>query len=282
MYLCFVDESGCTGTLPSNTSPIQPLFVISGLVVEQARIHDLTLKFLYLKRQFFPNGMIGNGQRPRQFLDWILFEPKGGDLRKQASEPSRRASRHALRFFDQVLKLIEEAQCRVIGRVWVKGIGQPFDGPAVYTSSVQRLCTYFDNFLAQRNDHGMLIADSRTKDKNAKVSHSVFTQRFSSKGNPYAQLLELPVFGHSDNHAGLQLSDLICSGLLFPLAIHTFCTGHVTSVHVRPGYQRIKAEFSTRIKNLQHRFLTAEGKWSGGIVCSDAIAQQPGSKLFEV
>ena len=145
-----------------------------------------------------------HGRAPGHFLDWILFEPKGGDLRKQAAEPSKRAKRQALRFFDETLKLVETTGCRLIGRVWIKGIAQPFAGPAVYTSSIQRLCQYFNNFLVQRNDHGLLVADSRTKDKNAKVSHSVFTQRFSAVGNPYAQLLELPVFGHSDNHAGFK------------------------------------------------------------------------------
>lgn len=282
MFFCYVDESGCTGTLPSATSDIQPVFAIAGLMIEQSRVHDFTLRFLYLKRQFFPRAVLPSGQTPVHFLDWILFEPKGSDLRKQAAETSRRQYRHAVRFFDAVLKLVEDAGGKLIGRVWVKGIGQPFPGPAVYTSAIQHLSQYFDHYLASHNRYGILIADSRNKDKNAKVSHSVFTQRFKAIGNPYPRLLELPVFGHSDNHAGLQVADLICSGLIYPLAIRAFCDGHITSVHIRPGYQRLKDEFAERIKKLQHRFLTAEGRWTGGIVCSDAIAQRPGNILFDV
>lgn len=281
MHFCYVDESGCTGVLPSANSDIQPIFTTLGLVLDQSRIHDFTLRFIYLKREFFPNAKLGDVKPPQQFLDWILFEPKGADLRKDAAEQSKRKSRHALRFFDKVVALVEEMGGKLVGRVWVKGIGQPFDGHAVYTSSIQHLCRYFDNYLEGLGEQGMIIADSRTKEKNAKVSHSIFTGRYSMTGNRYPHLFELPVFGHSDNHAGLQACDLICSGILFPMAIQTYCAGHVTSVHVRGGYQQLKNRFAERIKKLQHRFLSPTGAWTGGIVTSDAIAQRSGSCLFE-
>ena len=175
MHLCYVDESGCTGKLPSATSDIQPLFAALGLILDQSKIHDFTLKFIFLKRQFFPDAVLWDNKPPKQFLDWILFEPKGGDLRKAAAEPTKRKRRHAILFIDKALKLVEDANGKLIGRVWVKGIGLPFDGHSVYTSTIQHLSVYLNNFLEQRGEHGMLIADSRTKDKNAKVSHSIFT-----------------------------------------------------------------------------------------------------------
>ncbi len=282
MHVCYVDEAGCTGQLPSATSDIQPLFAMLGLILDQSKVQDLTLKFLYLKREFFPNAVLWDNRSPRQFLDWVLFEPKGGDLRKQIAEGGKRGRRQALRFFDKMLSLIEEAGAKLVGRVWVKGISQPFNGHAVYTSSVQRLCEYFDASLVSTGDHGLLVADSRTKDKNAKVSHSVFTGRYSAKMNRYVNLVELPVFGHSENHVGLQMCDLVCSGILFPTAVHTYCAGHVRNVHVRPGYQRIKEQFAERLKKLQYRYLSSDGKWTGGIVCSDAIGQRPGQRLFEL
>ena len=281
MFICYVDESGCTGHLPSATSEIQPLFATLGMIVDQSKIHDLSLKFIYLKRQFFPNAVLWDNRPPRQFLDWVLVERKGSDLRRSIAEETTRKRRHALQFADKTLSLIEEAGVKLIGRVWIKGVGQPFAGHSVYTSSIQHLCRYFNNYLDQHNEYGLLVADSRAKDKNAKVAHSVFTQRFSSGGNPYSRLVELPVFGHSENHIGIQVCDLICSGIIYPIAIHSFCVGHVQSLHVRPGYQRLKEEFAERVKNLQHRFLSSDGKWTGGIVCSDGIAQRSGKLLFE-
>jgi len=35
--LCYLDESGDTGLLPSATAPIQPVFVIAGLIVNHVR-----------------------------------------------------------------------------------------------------------------------------------------------------------------------------------------------------------------------------------------------------
>jgi hypothetical protein len=42
--------------------------------------------------------------------------------------------------------------------------------------------------------------------------------------------MEVPSFGHSDNHAGLQLADLICSAFLWPMAMHAYCEGHITVI----------------------------------------------------
>ena len=73
----------------------------------------------------------------------------------------------------------------------------------MYTSSIQALCTYFEHYLAERDSSGLRIADSRSKSKNPRVSHSIFTQKFSTVPN-YERLVELPTFGHSDNHVGLR------------------------------------------------------------------------------
>ena len=200
MKFCYVDESGCTGTLPTATSEVQPLLAILGLIVDEHSLHDFTLKFLHLKRKFYPGSRLGNGLNPRDFLDWILPEVKGADVRRQASEASKRQRRFATRFLAEFLALVEESGCKLVGRVWVKGVGVPFNGTAVYTSSIQRLCTYFQSYLSHSTESGLVIADSRNKPANTGVSHSVFTQRFRSRGNPFASLAELPVFGHSDNH----------------------------------------------------------------------------------
>jgi len=55
----------------------------------------------------------------------------------------------------------------------------------VYTSSVQAICRYFEHHLAQAQDAGFVIADSRDKEKNAIVAHSIFTQKFQLAGDRY-------------------------------------------------------------------------------------------------
>jgi len=44
-------------------------------------------------------------------------------------------------------------------------------------------------------------------------------------GDLYDRLIELPTFAHSDNHAGLQVADAMCSALLTPIAVNTYCAG---------------------------------------------------------
>ncbi len=55
MQVFYVDEAGCTGTLASAVSPIQPVFVVGGVMLHQARLQDFTLDWLHLKDRFFPN-----------------------------------------------------------------------------------------------------------------------------------------------------------------------------------------------------------------------------------
>lgn len=63
----------------------------------------------------------------------------------------------------------------------------------------------------------------------------------------------MPTFGHSENHAGLQLADLVCSALLFPMAVNAYCAGAIASVHVRPEYVVLRDRYAARLEALQHR-----------------------------
>ena len=73
---------------------------------------------------------------------------------------------------------------RIVARIFVKGIGLKFAATPVYTSSIQGICSYFEHYLNQNNGIGMCIADSRNKFANVGVSHSIFTQKFSSVTPP--------------------------------------------------------------------------------------------------
>jgi hypothetical protein len=268
---------GDTGRLPSATAKIQPTLVILGIIIDYTRLHLATERFIQLKQRFYPRSAGG----ATQYLSTILEEIKGSELRKNACE-SARLQRHVFGFLNGILDICEDVEAKIVGRVWIKGIDQPFDGIAVYTSSIQAVSTYFHDYLARQNDLGIMIADSRLKHLNSRVAHSIFTQKFKSSGDLYDRIVELPTFAHSDNHAGLQLCDLVCSAIITPMAIHTYCVGHLNSIHIRPGYADIKEKYAQRVKDLQHRYQEVNGRWRGGIVVSGAIGHQAGSMLFRI
>lgn len=273
--ICYVDESGDSGVLPSATSPVQPALVIAGLVLDHRDLPAITEQFVEIKRRRFPSS-----RRPR-YLDSILSEIKGSDVRKDACAASRNRRRHAFGFLDEIISLLEQHDTRLVGRSWIKGIGKPFDGRAVYTYSVQSLFTSLQHYLQSIDDIGIFIADHRSHQLNRNVSHSVFTQKFKTAGDDFDRIVDLPTFAVSDNHAGLQLCDLLCSALLFPMSMHAYCLGHVDNLHVRPGYRQMRDRYANRLKALQYRYRDAEGLWRGGITVTDGLlASRTGAELF--
>lgn len=278
MKVCFVDEAGDLGALPDlPRRNDQPVLVVGGLFLDVAHLHDFTERFLNLKFQYFP-ALPYRSPRP---LDRILPEIKGQDLRRNVTRGNARQRTHAIGFLDRILGLLRACNVRLTARIWVKGLGEPFDATSVYTSSMQSICSHFDHDLAQTGDLGVCIADSRNKFKNVKVSHSIFTQKFGRAAQKYQGMVELPTFGHSDNHAGLQVCDIVCSALLFPIACFAYCSGHVNNVHVQPRAAELRLRYGQQLKALQYRYYDeARSRYQGGFTVSDAIGRQNGSRMF--
>jgi len=275
MRVCYVDESGDLGPLASATSDTQPVFVIAGLSIPRANLAFLTHDFLRLKKQFFPQITKGS------YLDTVLVEIKGADLRRSVALGRRDERRHAIGFLDKVLSMLVHFEAKLFVRLWVKGIAVRIDHRAVYTFSMQDICTTFQHQLTAAADIGLVVADSRNKFDNAGVSHSVFTQMFKTTGNPYDRIVEMPTFGHSDNHVGLQIADLLCSALLYPIAVHTYCTGYIQNVHVRPGNATLKTRYGSQLRELQFRYQEpVTGRWRGGITVNDILAKRSAAELF--
>lgn len=275
MHLCYVDEAGCPGALPSATSSVEPALVIAGLFIPQAQLGSLTRNFLQVKRYFNP----GLAPAATHWLDLAKCEIKGADLRRDLRRAGRNRRRAVNGFLDRVFTLLEVANARLIARIYVKGPGLPFDGRAVYTSSVQALCSTFQHFLEVEDSRGFMIADSRTPALNSAVSHSVFTQKFKSTGDAYDRILEMPTFGHSENHVALQITDLLCSTILRPMATSTYCQGHITSVHVDPRDDDIRRRFANRIRTMSYRY-TDGLRFRGGLTVNDAIGQRAPGLMF--
>jgi hypothetical protein len=275
MYICYIDEAGCIGTMPHAYSSIQPVFVICGTIIDQKHIINFTRDFLLLKQKYFPNMCSG-----MHYLDVIKQEIKGSELRKFIKK-SHNQRRFAFRFIDDCVKLLENYNVAILGRVSIKPIAIKFDGKAVYTSSIQHICSGFQDFLINKNDSGILIADSRDKGGNALVSHSIFTQKYKASGDAYDRILEMPVYGHSDNHAGIQITDLVSSSIVFPIATTVYCSDHIkNSTHYHSQFLNIRNLFGKRLSKLQYRYCNAIGHWHGGIKVSDPLGYQNATRLF--
>lgn len=275
MKICYIDEAGCTGKLPSPRSDIQPVFVLSAVVFDSESIPEVTRDFLGLKKKFFPNLVSPDSG----FLSYVLPEIKGSEIRKAVREKNRNNRRHAIGFLDKYINLLENFGAKIFSKIYIKGIGSSINGRSIYTSSIQSMCSCFQNLLDFESKRGVVIIDSRNKLKNATVSYSIFTQKFKTTGDTYCSLLEMPTFGHSENHVGLQMADLLCSALLFPMSSWVYCNGHVHNVHVHGRYQQLVDRYSSRLKKVQHRYME-DGRWRGGVTISDALEKRSGALLF--
>jgi hypothetical protein len=90
MQVGYIDESGCTGVLSHPASPIQPLLVVGAVFIDAAELPAITRGFLDIKGRFYPLLMpVG-----RPFLDRVLVEIKGAELRKDIRDGRRPHNHH--------------------------------------------------------------------------------------------------------------------------------------------------------------------------------------------
>lgn len=250
--------------------------VLLGLIVNSASIPALTRDFLALKRSHFP------GRFTKGFaLDHILVEIKGSEILQMTRDRSRNQRRKADRFRYELLDLVETYGCRLVGRVWIKEAGKGLDPAASYCYAVQDIARHFSQHLTSQGAVGVLLADGRDHQTNLGVAHSVFTQKWRTGGDPYTPLGEVPLFAASDNHAGLQIADLLASTLVFPMAASAYCPQRPGNPHSSGLYAGVRAAFGPRLRGLQYRYRDESGRWRGGLAVSDPVSRKPGSWLFE-
>jgi hypothetical protein len=217
---------------------------IIGVIIDAEAVPVLTRDFLALKRRFFPSRF---KQGPA--LSHILAEIKGNEVLRWTRSGSRDKRRQAVLVRDGVLDMLERYGCRIVGRVWVKPPGKGLKATETYTFAVQDIAVHFSQFLLERGSQGILIADSRNPGPNVVVAHSVFTQKWRTAGDPYPPLMEVPLFAHSDNHAGVQLADLVASTLVFPMACSAY-GAPVNNVHACDRYESLRADHGERLRAL--------------------------------
>jgi hypothetical protein len=252
--------------------------VIAGLIVDHRNLTALTSDYMRLKQTFYPHAL---SQVPH-LLSYILVEIKGTDMRRQLRSRSREDRRHVIGYLDKVVTLLESHKAQIIGRVWVKAPGFGLNPASTYTYAIQDMARHFEHSLASSRQTGLMICDSRMHGQDRVVSHSVFTLKHRLAGDSFPHLVESPTFGVSDNHAGLQLADLLAGALLFPMACRVYCQGSVATPHMEPRYDRLRERYAARLQQMQYAYINTAGQSAGGIVVSDKRAQRPSRLLFKV
>lgn len=276
MKLCYIDESGDLGTiLASQSRQSQPVLVIGALFLDSDYLHQFTRHYLNLKARFFPEVR----SKLYTHLQMILPEIKGSEIRKNILRGSSRERRHAIGFLDHIVKMLEVFHVRTTARIYVKRVGASFNGENVYNSAIQNICRYFHHYLTTEEDTGICIADSRSHSQNLELSRSVFTRKFKTNSE-LPRIVESLTFGDSKIHAGLQICDIFCSALLFPIAAYAYCLNHFSNIHAHPKAAYIRSRYGARLESMQYRFQNSESRTVGGLVVSDYIGQQSGARMF--
>jgi hypothetical protein len=280
MYLCYVDESGEAGTFQVSDTNSNPFFVITGLVIERSHLISLTNDFLRIKRRFFP----GHFSATSPFLDSILIEIKGNELRKSLREENTRRWQQSIGFIDSCINLLRANNVMLLGRALIKNPGDKNDDAAVYGRSIMHICQHFNFFLEQHQEFGIVIADSRKSAQNKRTTHTIFTQRQQARGNSYPRIVDMPVYGHSNNFAMLQLADIVCSGVIFPMLIDAFGEhlSNSNNVHISSKYINVRNRYKDNIQNMQFRYQSENGLWVGGILVVDKTSfNRKTSRMFQ-
>jgi len=273
VLLCYIDESGDEAALRTSTDP--PVLVIAGLVVELRMAKSLIWRFLQIKKKYNTSLSAADAQ----LSDVIRFEMKGSDLRKDIRSGSRRPRRRAFGVLDDVLALLEEHHVTVVGDVSVKG-----EKPLrrwVYSDSIAWITEQFEVALRAADTPGQVTLDARTKSKNVPSVHRITTKRFKSGGDSFPHLVESPLFGHSDAHVVLQLSDIVVSALLFPMACAGYCSSLLDNVHITPEFEAVRLRYGARLRLLEHRCLGPAGERAGGVRVTDHMNRQPTLGLYQ-
>lgn len=242
MRLCYVDESGTSQTLTRADADQQPVVVIAGVSLPEQRLTAITHEWIELKRLYLP--AIRRGSRSG-WLDGILEEVKGTTLRRGfRASATVRQRKQAVGLLDGLVGLLERHGCRILGRVWVKQLDAPIDGMSVHVPDL--------------------------------LAHSVFTQRFARTPS-HERLVDMPLFGHSDNHAGLQITDLLCSALLAPVACAVYASGCAGwNRHCDAGFLDIRERYGERLARLTYHWRnTRLGRASTSLVVDDPNARRP-------
>ncbi len=279
MHLCYIDESGKAEQLTRADTTQQPVVVIAGVTLPEECLRHITHDWIKLKARFYPD--VARMAR-RGWLDAILHDVKAANLRKGfRRSATTRQRKHSTGMIDGTLRILEKYECRLVGRIWVKKLDTPNEDMAMHQSSLQFICDAFHSQIPA-DERGMVVVDSQTYWHNHRLAHSVFSQRFAAEPK-HQKLADMPVFGHSDNHAGLQIADLLCSALLAPIACAVYAGRYEKwNVHCYSSFLDIRERFGRRVGALTFTWPNPKtGTESASLVVNDPIGKRGTNLMWE-
>jgi hypothetical protein len=230
MLTCFIDESGCPGQLPTVTSQVQPILVIAGIALDTSAIATVTRQFARITQRYHHGH-----SRPNDICADLQSELiKGAEVRRafRASPAAPEQKEHSL--LDSVLDLLRSHDAKLYGMVVVKMPGEEFDGREVYGQGLSAVARAFHRTLEMQMSQGTVIADFREAKLNGRVSTDLMEAKLGPAGDQLPRLLYAPTFGNSEVHAPLQLVDLVCSAMLWPIAAWRFRAELKGNPHLAP------------------------------------------------
>jgi len=128
----------------------------------------------------------------------------------------------------------------------------------------------------------MVVVDSQTYQHNYRLAHSLFTQRFG-KDPKHRGLVDMPVFGHGDNHAGLQIADLLCSALLAPIACAVYGGRYAPwNTHCDSCYLDIRERFGQRLKDRTFVWHDVHGQACSSLTVSNPVTKRGAGLMWSV
>ncbi|MDM0108683.1 DUF3800 domain-containing protein [Variovorax sp. J22R24] len=237
---CYIDEAGCPGKLPAANSEVQPFLVIAALALRSEDVGAFTHEVVRLKQGYLSALTPGCGPAS------LSFEIKGCALRAQLRQAGT-AETPAHRLLDGTFEVLRRFDARVCAQVTPKPAGQAFDGRATYASSMLRLACGFDAWLGEQNAQGLMIADFREPSLNELMSRPIRDAKFGAS-DALPRLLDVPVFGHSQSHAGLQVADWMASSLIFAAASARHATQLRGHPHLHVNDRAIAKRYRKRLK----------------------------------
>lgn len=278
MQLCYVDESGTAERLTEADRDQQPVVVIAGISLPEHKLTKITHEWIELKATFYPSiAQSGHG-----WLDAILQDIKGAKIRAGfRTKASVRQKKNSVGLLDGTLKLLERYDAKVMGRIWMKRLGVENQDMSMHGAALQHICGAFDAGLPT-GERGMVVVDSQTYQHNHKLAHSMFTQRFGKKPK-HCGLVDMPVFGHSDNHAGLQMADMVCSAFLAPIACAVYGGPYAKwNRHCNSGYLDIRERFGQRLAAQTFTWKDYHGQTCASLIVSNPVSKRGVSLMWGV
>lgn len=196
MHFVYVDESGAA------TDRTQHYFVLAAIVIRTEQCIPLQEGLLKLKEEFHFSQVEVKGRDIEQSKNFF----------RHISLPTKRE------FVKRLFQLLFAHDLSLLAIVFAKKepsiVRLKLSDEDVYQLSYKELLQHVEAFLTEKNDHGLLLIDSRAssihshlKDDRLIRVHQDYLKRLPHPKKP-TRVIEYPVFVQSEFFAAIQLADL--------------------------------------------------------------------------